>query len=99
MAPRSIAEKIARFSGVSDDAVVILPDIKSVYEVPFNVLNSGVVTILNKFTGVRRTPDMGQWEKLRKLSSCASLAALLMIKQLPWGWWRNMLTIRIPIFQ
>ena len=69
MAPRSIAEKIARFSGVSDDAVVILPDIKSVYEVPFNVLNSGVVTILNKFTGVRRTPDMCQWEKLRKLSS------------------------------
>ena len=69
MAPRSIAEKIARFSGVSDDAVVILPDIKSVYEVPFNVLNSGVVTILNKFTGVRRAPDMGQWEKLRKLSS------------------------------
>ena len=69
MAPRSIAEKIARFSGVSDDAVVILPDIKSVYEVPFNVLNSGVVAVLNKFVGSDNDPDMSKWEELRKLSS------------------------------
>lgn len=69
MAPRSIAEKIARFSGVSDDAVVILPDIKSVYEVPFNVLNSGVVAVLNKFVGSDKQPNMSQWEELRKLSS------------------------------
>ena len=69
MAPRSIANKIARFSGVSDDAVVLLPDIKSVYDVPFNVLNSGVVAVLNKFIGSDKQPNMSQWEELRKLSS------------------------------
>lgn len=68
-APRAIADKIARFSGVSDDAVIILPDIKSVYEVPFNVLNSGVVKILNKFVGSDKQPDMSQWEALRQRSS------------------------------
>lgn len=67
-APRSIADKIARFSGVADDAVIILPDIKSVYEVPFNVLNSGVMSILNKFVGSDRQPDMSQWEALRQRS-------------------------------
>ena len=69
MAPQSIADKIARFSGVSDDAVVLLPDIKSVYDVPFNVLNSGVVAVLNKFVGSDKQPNMSQWEELRKLSS------------------------------
>lgn len=69
MAPRSIAEKIARFSGVSDDAVVLLPDIKSVYDVPFNVLNSGVVDVLNKFVDSDKQPDMSQWEALRERSS------------------------------
>ena len=68
-APRRIAEKIARFSGVPDEAVVILPDIKSVYDVPFNVLSSGVVDVLNKFVGSGRQPDMTQWEELRQLSS------------------------------
>lgn len=68
MAPQSIAEKIARFSGVPNEAVVILPDIKSVYDVPFNVLNSGVTTVLNKFVGMDNEPDMSQWDKLRKLS-------------------------------
>ena len=68
MAPQSIAEKIARFSGVSDEAVVILPDIKSVYDVPFNVLNSGVTTVLNRFVDMDNKPDMSQWDKLRKLS-------------------------------
>ena len=68
MAPQSIAEKIARFSGVSNEAVVILPDIKSVYDVPFNVLNSGVTMVLNRFVGMDNKPDMSQWDKLRKLS-------------------------------
>ncbi|MDO4271603.1 MAG: CTP synthase [Candidatus Saccharibacteria bacterium] len=67
-APRAIADKIARFAGISDDAVILLPDIKSVYEVPFNVLKSGVVKILNKFVGSDNQPDMSQWEALRDRS-------------------------------
>lgn len=58
---RSICEKIAAFSGISSDAVVNLPDINSVYDVPFNVLKSGVLEILNDFVGDAREPDMSKW--------------------------------------
>ncbi len=67
--PRQIAEKIARFSGVSSDAVIILPDIKSVYEVPLNVLKSGVMNVLNHFTGATMQPDMTKWQLLAERSS------------------------------
>lgn len=68
-APRSICEKIAAFSGISSDAVLGLPDIKSVYDVPFNVLKSGVLEILNHFVGDDKTPDMSRWKKFSKLRS------------------------------
>ncbi len=65
-APRSICEKIAAFAGLNPDAVLNLPDINSVYDVPFNVLKSGVLEILNKFVGDNTAPDMHKWEKYSK---------------------------------
>ena len=59
--PRAICEKIAAFSGISGDAVVNLPDINSVYDVPFNVLKSGVLQILNDFVGDDKEPNMSKW--------------------------------------
>ena len=66
-AGREICEKIASFAGISADAVVNLPDIESVYDVPFNVLNSGVLGILNKFMGSDKEPDMSKWEKFSQM--------------------------------
>lgn len=60
--PRSICEKIAAFSGISADAVLNLPDIGSVYDVPFNVLKSGVLAILDRFMGDNIQPDMSHWK-------------------------------------
>lgn len=60
---RGICEKIAAFSGISSDAVVNLPDINSVYDVPFSVLKSGVLAILNDFVGDKKKPDMSRWEE------------------------------------
>ena len=65
-APREICEKIARFSGIPDEAVLNLPDIDSVYDVPFNVLKSGVLEILNDFVGDDKEPDMSTWEEFSK---------------------------------
>ena len=65
--PRSICEKIAAFSGISGDAVVNLPDIESVYDVPFNVLKSGVLQILNDFVGDEKQPNMKRWEKFSEM--------------------------------
>ena len=64
--PRSICEKIAAFSGISGEAVVNLPDIDSVYDVPFNVLKSGVLQILNDFVDDETEPDMTRWAEFSK---------------------------------
>ncbi len=66
-APRSMCEKIAAFSGIESRAVLNLPDIESVYDVPFNVLKSGVIEILNGFMGAEKTPDMSRWEEFSRL--------------------------------
>ncbi len=66
-APRSICEKIAAFSGIEGRAVLNLPDIESVYDVPFNVLKSGVIEILDEFTGAKKAPDMSRWEEFSRL--------------------------------
>ncbi len=68
-APRAICEKIAAFSGIDGEAVLNLPDIDSVYDVPFNVLKSGVLEILNDFLEDDREPDMSRWKEFSKLRS------------------------------
>ena len=65
-APRAICEKIAAFSGISSDAVVNLPDINSVYDVPFNVLKSGVLSILDDFVDNDEKPDMSRWKEFSR---------------------------------
>lgn len=66
-APRSVCEKIAAFSGIPGEAVLNLPDIESVYDVPFNVLKSGVLRILDRFVGDDSEPDMSKWKEFSRL--------------------------------
>jgi CTP synthase len=65
-AGREICEKIALFAGISPEAVVNLPDIANVYDVPLNVLKSGVLKVLDDFTHNRKEPDMSAWEALSR---------------------------------
>ena len=65
-APKEIQHKIAAFAGIDKDAVVNLPDINSVYDVPFNVLKSGVLSILNNFVGDSSEPDMSRWAEFSR---------------------------------
>lgn len=68
VAPQAIMNKIAIFSGVEKEAVVNLPDIKSVYDVPQNILKSGVLSILNRFVGDEREPELSEWREFSKRS-------------------------------
>ena len=66
---RAICEKIAAFSGIPGEAVLNLPDINSVYDVPLNVLKSGVLEILNEFVSDEKEPDMSRWKEFSKRRS------------------------------
>ena len=66
-APRApqVAKKLATFCGVNEDAVVLMPDAKSVYEVPLNAVKGGVLAPLERFID-HGDPDMTIWEDLVK---------------------------------
>lgn len=63
-APADIAAKIARFSGVDEDAVILLSNANTVYEVPLTVYASGIGPVLERFTGNTKVPDLSKWRKL-----------------------------------
>ena len=60
-----VAQKLATFCGVNEDAVVLMPDAKSVYEVPLNAVKGGVLAPLERFID-HGDPDMAIWEDLVK---------------------------------
>ena len=60
-----VARKLATFCGVNEDAVVLMPDAKSVYEVPLNTVKGGVLAPLERFID-HGDPDMTIWEDLVK---------------------------------
>lgn len=65
-APSDIAAKIARFSGVADDAVILLSNAKTVYEVPLTIYASGIGAVLERFTDNHVKPDLSKWTNLVK---------------------------------
>ena len=63
-APHGVAEKIARFSGVPEDAVILLPNAKTVYEVPLTIQASGIGPVLERFTGNTSVAQLDKWRSL-----------------------------------
>lgn len=60
-APESIAHKIAMFGGVPDDAVLMMPNVDSVFKIPQKVAESTLAPILEKFTANHNKPDLSKW--------------------------------------
>jgi CTP synthase len=63
-APVSIATKIAAFSGVREDAVILLSNAKTVYEIPLTIDASGINSVLERFTGNTKKADLSKWRKI-----------------------------------
>ena len=65
-APESIAEKLSLFSGVPREHVQLLPNVKTVYEVPMNLAKNGVYKMLADFAGVTGPAELAKWQKISK---------------------------------
>lgn len=63
-APVAIADKIAQFSGVDKDAVILLSNAKTVYEVPLTIDASGINAVLERFTGNTTKADLSKWREI-----------------------------------
>lgn len=63
-APVGIARKIALFGGVSEESVLMMPNVDSVFRVPEVVARSPLMDRLNHFTGIAKTPNLKAWTSL-----------------------------------
>lgn len=64
-APSSVISKLSLFSGVSEEAIALLPNAKTIYEVPLTLEKSGLADVIMKrlrLDGVK--PDLKDWEKV-----------------------------------
>jgi CTP synthase len=57
--------KLAMFSGVAEDAIVLLPNADTVYQVPLTLEDSGIDRVILSRLGLRsHNPDMKAWRQL-----------------------------------
>ena len=63
-APAGVARKISQFSGVAEDAVVMLHNAKTVFQIPLIIAESSIGGVLAKFTGNDTTPDLRKWQDI-----------------------------------
>ena len=63
-APAGVATKIAQFSGVAEDAVVMLHNAKTVFKIPLIIAESGINDVLAKFTGNDTAPALRKWQDI-----------------------------------
>lgn len=59
--PSSLLDKISKFCGVPRESVIPAPTLSSIYDVPLNLYNSNVATIIGNQFGLSLTPNMQKW--------------------------------------
>lgn len=66
-APKSVVSKLSLFSGVKKEAIVLLPNAKSIYEVPLTLENAGIVDVIAVRLQIKAgKPDLKSWKTLVK---------------------------------
>ncbi len=61
-APASVIKKLSLFSGVSEDAIVLLPNASTIYEVPITLEENGIAkVILDKLKLKYSKPKLEEW--------------------------------------
>lgn len=80
-APEAIKSKIAMFGGVPDEAVLMMPNIDSVFRIPELVAKSSVMDRLNTFMGDDSKPNLSKWSELmeRQLSKKSKKVSIGMV--------------------
>lgn len=61
--PKSVGDKIALFSGLKRDGIVMMPNVNTVYRVPLTI-NRDLGNLLSEFSGNSVEPDLKRWHRL-----------------------------------
>ena len=62
-APQEVVEKLSLFSGVEQDAIVLLPNAKSIYEVPITLEDRGIGRVITSKLGLKNgKAELSKWK-------------------------------------
>ncbi len=65
--PRSVITKLSLFTGVEQAAVALLPNAKTIYEVPLSLEAAGIGKVITSRLNLRAAqPDLNQWHRIVK---------------------------------
>ncbi len=61
-APDSVRRKLSTFCGITEDAIALLPNAESIYQVPLTLEEAGIGEVLCKRLGLSaKKPDLAHW--------------------------------------
>jgi CTP synthase len=64
MPPAEVVDKLSLYSGVAKEAIVLLPNADSIYEVPLTLEDNGIGAVLAKRLGLEtHKPDLKDWRE------------------------------------
>lgn len=65
--PRSVTTKLAMFTGVEEDSIVLLPNAPSIYQVPITLEQAKIAGVIVRRLGLRvQKVDMTHWQRFVK---------------------------------
>lgn len=65
--PRKILPKLSMFTGVDLDAIVLMPNAPTIYEVPITLDNANIADVIGRRLGLRtQRSDMSNWNRMVK---------------------------------
>lgn len=69
-APESIKKKLSMYCGVDEDAIALLPNAQTIYQVPLTLEDNGIVDVISRKLGLGSHPaDTAEWRTLVKLAT------------------------------
>lgn len=63
--PKSVLPKLSLFSGVDQEAIVLMPNVKTIYQVPLHLEDTGIGDVITKRLGIRsQKADLASWKRV-----------------------------------
>lgn len=65
MPPQEVVEKLSLFSGVDQEAIVLLPNARTIYEVPLTLEERGIGNVITSLLGFKKhSANLEQWRTM-----------------------------------
>jgi CTP synthase len=69
-ANQAVKRKLSLFSGVAENAIALLPNAPSIYEVPLTLEEAGIADVIADHLGLKtKKPDLKNWRQVVKLAT------------------------------